>query len=198
LKEDVERVAAAREAIGPRVDLLIDPNQAYSPAEALAAAHAFAPYDVYWYEDPIHWYDDLRALAELALKSPIRIAAGEYENTKFGCRDLIRDAHLGVLMFDSTWSGGLTEGRKVAALAEAHHIPLSPHHDPQIHVHLAAGCPNGLILESFPDERRDPVWAYLYRERPQIRDGYIEVPNRPGLGIELDESALAKYATKVE
>jgi len=101
------------------------------------------------------------------------------------------------LIIDATWAGGLTTWRKAAALAELRQIPLAAHHDPQIHVHAVAASPTGFILESFADPSRDPLWFELFRERPAIADGYMTVPDAPGLGLELRPETLEKYGAKL-
>src|SRR5207244_3034945 len=80
--------------------------------------------------------------------------------------------------------------RKAAVMTELYQIPLAAHHDPQIHVHAVAASPTGFILESFADSTRDPLWFELFRERPKIVDGYMAVPEVPGLGLELREDTL--------
>ena len=86
------------------------------------------------------------------------------------------------LIIDSTWAGGLTTWRKAAVVAELYQVPLAAHHDPQIHVHAVAASPTGFILESFADPTRDPLWFELFRERPEIVDGFMAVPDAPGPG----------------
>lgn len=197
VEQDVARVRAVREVIGPRVDLLLDANRAYSVAEATAAARAFAPYDIFWFEDALRPNDELSGLPVLAQRSPIRLTAGEPSISSGEVRNLLNAGGFEVLMYDCTWGGGLTEGRRAATLAAAQHVAFSPHHDPQIHIHLAAAMPNTLILETFPSAERDPLWAYLFEERAVIEDGYVIAPETPGLGVRLDETVLRRYAQPV-
>jgi L-alanine-DL-glutamate epimerase-like enolase superfamily enzyme len=77
-------------------------------------------------------------------------------------------------------------------------VPLAAHHDPQIHVHAVAASPTGFILESFADPSRDPLWFELFRARPEIVDGYMAVPDVPGLGLELRQDTLEKYGVGIE
>lgn len=197
IADDVRRVAAVREAIGPDVDLLLDANRAYSVPRAVEAARAFAPHDIFWFEDTLRWNDELSGLPILARQSPIRLTAGEPSICSGDVRNLLAAGGFEVLMYDATWGGGLTEARRAAALAQAHHVHYSPHHDPQIHVHLAAALPHTLILETFPDATRDPLWANLFTERAVIEDGYVIAPDRPGLGVVLDEQVLRRHARLV-
>ncbi len=95
------------------------------------------------------------------------------------------------------WSGGLTTWRKAATLAELYQIPIAAHHDPQIHVHALASSPTGFILESFADPKRDPLWFELFSQRPEIVDGFMTLPDTPGLGLELREATLETYGVKL-
>jgi D-galactarolactone cycloisomerase len=102
-------------------------------------------------------------------------------------------AGIQIIQFDCTRAGGLTEGLKVAAYAATKGIWVAPHHDPQIHAHLLAAIPNGLILETFPDPQRDPIWDRLFEERPVIKDGTLTISDKPGWGLTLDRETLARY-----
>ena len=118
--------------------------------------------------------------------------------TLYGCRDLIERGGVTIMQYDATKAGGITEWRKVAAFAAAHGVVVAPHHDPQIHVHCVASAPNGLILESFPNPDRDPAWAELYVDVEPIREGVMRVPEKPGLGYDLDWDLLERTSTKLE
>ena len=143
------------------------------------------------------WYDERHALRRLKQEVDIPIAAGETEFTPFGLRTMVAEGLVDYLIIDSTWAGGLTVWRKAAVMTELYQIPLAAHHDPQIHVHAVAASPTGFILESFADSTRDPLWFELFRERPKIVDGYMAVPEVPGLGLELREDTLEKYGVKL-
>src|SRR5262245_65585358 len=82
-------------------------------------------------------------------------------------------------------------------MTELYQVPLAAHHDPQIHVHAVAASPTGFILESFADPTRDPLWFELFLERPKIVDGFMAIPDAPGLGLELRAETLEKYGVKV-
>ncbi len=193
LELDEKRVRAVRRLAGDKVDLMLDANQAWDVSTAIAAARLFGQYNIRWLEEPVHWYDGSKGTAFVRQHTNIPIASGETEYTKHGCRNLLEDDALDIMQFDATMAGGVTEWKKVAAIAEAHNVAMAPHHDPQIHMHLIASVPNGLILEGFPDPVRDPIWEELYAERPKIKDGYIELPDVPGLGYEIDGGIVEKY-----
>lgn len=193
LSADVERVAAVREAIGPNTDLMLDANQAYSLEEAISAATAFAPYSIRWLEEPLHWYDSIRGLGELAQHTAIPLASGESEITRHTCRDLIELGHVSVMQFDATRAGGVTEWRRVQEHALPHGVAMAPHHDPQIHGHLIAAAPNGLIQEVFPNASRDPLWDSLFIGQPEIHDGVLTLSEQSGWGWELNPEGLSQF-----
>ena len=194
---DAERVGRIRKAVGKDVAIMLDANQGWDLPTAVRAARLCEPHDVFWLEDPMPWFDERRTLQRLRAEVRIPIAAGETEYTPFGLRTMITEGLVDYVIIDSTWAGGLTTWRKAAVLAELYQVPMAAHHDPQIHVHAVAASPTGFILESFADPTRDPLWFELFRERPTIVDGFMAVPDRPGLGLELREDTLEKYGVKV-
>lgn len=194
---DAERVRVIREAAGPDVDLMIDANQGWDLPTAVHAARLLEPLGIFWLEDPMPWFDERYTLQRLKAATRIPIAAGETAYTPFGLRPFIAEGLVDYLIIDSTWAGGLTTWRKAAVMAEMYQIPLAAHHDPQIHVHAQAASPTGFILESFADPARDPLWFDLFSERPAIVDGYMSLPDAPGLGLELRDDTLEKYGVKL-
>jgi L-alanine-DL-glutamate epimerase-like enolase superfamily enzyme len=194
---DAERVGVIRAAVGKDVALMLDANQGWNLPTALRAAARCAPHDIFWLEDPMPWFDERHTLARLRAEAGIPIAAGETEVSPFGLRTLLAEGLVDYLIIDSTWAGGLTTWRKAAVMAEMYQIPLAAHHDPQIHVHAVAASPTGFILESFADPTRDPLWFELFRERPAIVDGFMALPEAPGLGLELRPETLEKYGVKL-
>ena len=194
---DVERVRLIRETVGKEVALMLDANQGWDLPTAMRAARLFEPYDIFWLEDPMPWYDERHSLRRLKAATTIPIAAGETEYTPFGLRTMVAEGLVDYLIIDSTWAGGLTTWRKAAVMAEMYQVPMAAHHDPQIHVHAVAASPTGFILESFADPTRDPLWFELFRERPEVVDGFMTVPQAPGLGLELRDDTLEKYGVKI-
>jgi D-galactarolactone cycloisomerase len=93
--------------------------------------------------------------------------------------------------------GGFTEGRKLAALAEYHHVQVAPHHDCFIHAHIVASTPAGVIVESFTDPERDPLQAELFEDPPKIANGVLTLKEAPGLGLTLSERALKKFGERI-
>ena len=122
----VARVGAAREALGPTIELMVDAHGTFSVAEAKRFAAGVEPLDVRWFEEPVS-ADDRRGLAEVRASTHVAIAAGESEFTRFDFRDLVEHHAVDVLQPDLAICGGPTEGRRIAALAEAHQLELAPH-----------------------------------------------------------------------
>ena len=193
IEEDIVRVRSVREAIGLDVDLMLDANVAYDVPAAIRAARAFEPFDITWFEEPVHWYDGVFGVAQVAAATKIPIASGESELHRWGCRDLMLHGGIRVMQFDATRAGGVTEWLRVAAYAANHGIVMAPHHDPQVHGQLIAAIPNGHVQEVFPNAERDPLWAELFDGRPEIVDGTLHVPDRPGFGFEVNPAGLQKY-----
>ena len=194
---DAERVGVIRKAVGRDMKIMLDANGGWDLPTAVRAARLCEPHDIFWLEDPMPWFDERHTLRRLKEEVNIPIAAGETEYTPFGLRTMVTEGLVDYLIIDSTWAGGLTTWRKAAVLAELYQIPMAAHHDPQIHVHAVAASPTGFILESFADASRDPLWFELFRERPAIVDGFMAVPDAPGLGLELDDATLEKYGVKL-
>jgi L-alanine-DL-glutamate epimerase-like enolase superfamily enzyme len=134
--------------------------------------------------------DDFAGCAEVRRELDIPIVAGENEFTRWGCRDLITAGSADILNLDTVKAGGITEYRKIAALASAFHIPVAPHGSPHMSVHLLAATPNALIMETYPgvESQYNPALQLF-----PVKDGYITVPDKPGLGIDLDPAMVKKY-----
>ncbi|MFC1816741.1 mandelate racemase/muconate lactonizing enzyme family protein [Thermodesulfobacteriota bacterium] len=194
LAEDVARVEAVRKSLGDDIEIMLDANQAYDVETAIIASRLFEPYQIRWFEEPVRWYDNVDGLGQVAAATSIPVAAGEGEYSIWSCRDLLLRGRIKIMQLQASRGGGITPWRKVAAMSEASHVTMSAHHDPWIHVHLVGAVPNGLNLECFPNPVRDPVWVELFSGCPVVKEGFMEVPQKPGLGLELDEKILRKYA----
>lgn len=191
INEDVERVRVAREAVGPNVKLMVDANNAYRYYEAIEIARKMEKYDIYWFEEPVA-PDDYRGHAMIAAATSIPVATGENEYTKYGFRDLIEHKSAAILNPDAQVMGGVTEFMKVAALAQAYDLPIAPHGNQDVHVHLVSAIPNGLIVEYYRDSV-DHMWGKTFKNQLTLKDGFLIPPDRPGFGIELNEEALKPY-----
>lgn len=186
LAQDVERVRAVRQAVGPSLKLMADGTQQWSPKEAIRVAHALSPYDLWWLEEPVN-AQDIEGCAEVRRAVPMDIATGE---TNFGASESARLLQAGatdVLMPNLQRVGGITGWRKVAAMAELHRVPMASHVYGEIGVHLMCGVPNALTLEVVP------WWPKLFNESLNIKDGMASPPARPGLGLTLDKALIEAH-----
>jgi L-alanine-DL-glutamate epimerase-like enolase superfamily enzyme len=191
-EEDAERFRRARVAAGPAFKLAVDANQAWTPAEAIRFVRLAEEHDILWFEEPCRWDNDRRAMRDVRLAGGVAVCAGQSEFSAAGCRDLMETGAIDFCNFDSSWSGGPTEWRRVASMAAAYNVRMAHHEEPQVSTHLLASVPHGTYLEYFhPD--RDPIWHNLIANRPELKDGHITVPAGPGLGWELDEGYIERY-----
>ena len=192
INQDIERIKAVRDAIGPDIKLLVDANNAYAAYEAMELARKMEPYDIFWFEEPVA-PDDYRGHAQVARSTIIPIATGENEYTRYGFRDLIEHESAAIFNADAQILGGITEFMHVAALAAAHDLRVAPHGAQEVHIHLVAAIANGLILE-FYRESVDPLRGRIFREPLTLdKDGYVNVPDRPGLGMEPNYELIKTY-----
>jgi L-alanine-DL-glutamate epimerase-like enolase superfamily enzyme len=184
LVEDVERVATMRELLGPGAPLMVDANMRWTAAQAIRAARALAPYDIYWLEEPTS-PDDVEGHARIAREGGLPIATGENMHTLYEFQKLIAAGGVAFPEPDMSNLGGITPWLKVAHLAEAHNLPVTTHGVHDLHVHCLAAVPNASYLEAhgFGLER------YM-RRCLQIEEGYALAPDHPGHGVELDWDAL--------
>ena len=194
MKEVVERVGTVREAVGPDVDVCVEFHRKTVPAEAIALAQKLAQFDVLFIEDPAQ-PDSIDTMAEISRRSPVPIATGERFNNMYEFRELLQKGGAQVLKIDVGLHGGFSQTKKIAAIAESYHATVSPHNawGPVLtaaHVQLCAAVPNFQVLEYRPDE---PPKSEMVKEPLPVKDGYIDVPDTPGIGVEFNEAAPAKY-----
>ena len=195
-EEDIARVAAVRRALGPQAKLMADVNCAWSPSFAIEMGRALEPYKLYWIEEPVAT-DDIDGSARVAGALATPIAGYETEIGLYGFRELITRGAVDIVQPDSAWAGGFSECRRIAALAEAHHLMVAPHAFASAvtlaaSLHFIASIPNGLVLEF--DQNPNGLREELLKEPIRIEpDGMIRLPERPGLGIELDRGAVERY-----
>lgn len=197
LKEDIERLEVIRDVIGFDKDLMVDVNRAWDLKTATEAVRLLEPLAPRWLEEPLRWADDRRQLKLLSQRTTIPLSGGESEMTMYGCRAMLEEQAIQILQFDVTMFGGFTEGRKMAALCELHHVEVTPHHDCFIHAQLVASTPAGCFVEAFTDPERDPLQAELFENPPTITNGWMALNDAPGLGLTLNEDTVEKYGTRV-
>jgi len=195
-EEDIARVAAVRRALGPKAKLMVDVNCAWSPSFAIEMGRALEPYKPYWIEEPVAT-DDIDGSARVAEALATPIAGYETEVGLYGFRELITRGAVDIVQPDLAWAGGFSECRRIAALAQAHHLMVAPHAFAgavllAASLHFTASIPNGLALEF--DQNPNALRDELLKEPIHIdNDGMIRLPERAGLGIELDRGALERY-----
>jgi galactonate dehydratase len=189
------RMKAVRDAVGPDIDIGLDPHaKIFEPYKALQMAHAVAEYQPFFFEEAIR-PENIDAMASFKRQCPIPVATGECLYTKFEFRELLAREAADIIQPDVCLMGGLMELKKIAAMAEAQYVTVAPHNPmgpvaTAVNVHFAASTPNFVVLEYNPDTGRR---SEIVNEALQVKDGYIELPTKPGLGIELNEEAIAKY-----
>jgi L-alanine-DL-glutamate epimerase-like enolase superfamily enzyme len=191
---DLERVRAAREAIGSATELFVDANGAYGRSQALRFAEAFAHESVTWFEEPVS-SDDLEGLRLVRDGAPtgLEVAAGEYGYDPWYFRRMLEAGAVDVLQADATRCLGITSFLRAAALAEAHHVPLSAHTAPALHVHPCCSVEKVRHIEWFHDHVR--VERLLFDGAPQPKTGELAPDlSRPGIGLELKRSDAERYA----
>jgi len=192
-REEEARVRAAREAIGPDVELMLDANNAWSDLPtALSYVRRFEPYTPYFIEEPFS-PDDIDNHARLTRSTSLMVATGEIEAGRWRFKELLDKGGAQILQTDAAVCGGITEWRRIASLADAYGVTVCPHWFHDLHVHLVAAAPNARYVEYFPD---DQVLNFkrLVNRQLQMREGNLLVPTGPGLGFEFDEEAVARYA----
>jgi len=195
-------VAALRKAVGKNVDLAVDCHWNYGVNDAVRLARACEPYDLLWLEDPVP-PENNDALRRVTAATTTPIATGENHYQRHHFRELLEREAVDILAPDFQKVGGLLEGRRIADMADVHYVAVAPHNisgpiGTMASVHLSAAIPNFLALEWHASSV--PFFDDLVRGRraPLIQDGYIAVPDKPGLGIELDESVAYKYRKRGE
>jgi D-galactarolactone cycloisomerase len=192
--EEARRVAAVRDAVGRDTLLMLDMNAPYDVDNCIAFARAVEPYQIFWLEEPLHWYLQPADFVRLAGSTRIPLAHGERELTRFTVRDFIASGAIRYVQFDSTRAAGFTEALRVAALAEQHGVMIAPHTAPELHAHLVAAFPRcGWGVESHGDAARDPVTAGLYRRRAEARDSHVHLNDLPGFGVEIDWDFVKRH-----
>ena len=185
--EDVARLSAVRDAVGPAFEIMTDANQGFNLSEAIRRARHYQELDIAWFEEPMH-ADDVEAHAQLTRSTSVPIAVGEsmYSISQF--KDYLVRKACTIVQVDVGRIGGITPWLKVAHMAEAHNVAVCPHFLMELHVSLSAAVPNGRYVEYIPqlDE--------ITHSRMTIKDGRAVPSDEPGLGIEWDHSAIEAMA----
>jgi L-alanine-DL-glutamate epimerase-like enolase superfamily enzyme len=191
-----ERVRAARKALGPNVELMVDAHGTYTVAEAKRFAAMVADCDLAWFEEPVS-ADDRTGLTEFRASTMIPVALGESECTRFDFAALVAARAVDILQPDPAFCGGITEAMRIAALASSFNLRLAPHlwaGAPCFFagLHVLAAAPAGYIVEF--SLGANPMIHSLSRAPVAVQDGTIAVPDSPGLGLDMDTDMVARYA----
>ncbi|MFO1349579.1 MAG: mandelate racemase/muconate lactonizing enzyme family protein [Gammaproteobacteria bacterium] len=184
--EDVERAAAVREAIGPNIKLMADANQGLSVNQAIRLGRALEPYRLDWFEEPVQAYD-LAGSARVAAELDTPIASGETEYTRYGFQDMLERKAADILMPDLQRVGGVSEFMKVAHMAEALDVPISPHIFTEQSLQLCGAIANCPITEHMP------WFGKLFNEPMEMVEGELLIPNRPGMGFTFAADLVQRY-----
>jgi len=188
LDRALEPFRKIRQAVGARMDIMVELHSIWRLPAALRIARAVEPFDPFWYEDPVRM-DSLPALTTFAQSTRVPVCASETVGSRWDHRALLESGAPAIVMPDIVWCGGLTEARKIAALADAYHRPVAPHDCTgpvafNAAVHLSLSVPNALVQESVRAFHAG-WYRELVTEVPTIADGYIVPPEGPGLGTDL-------------
>ncbi len=192
-KKNIERFKAIREAVGDDINIMVEGHWSWTVPEAIRMGRALEPYNPYWLEDPIGLHqgdiclEDTAALAQITAAVDVPVAAGETFSTKYGFRRIVEDKAVNIVIVDVLRAGGVTEMMKIAALMEAYNLPVVSHCLHDISMHVIAGIPNGLMVEYMP------WWDVIYKEPPEVIDGHFEISEKPGLGLELDQTVIRNH-----
>ncbi|MGW2056812.1 mandelate racemase/muconate lactonizing enzyme family protein [Streptomyces sp. NPDC001840] len=196
VKAGARLIEAVRDEVGPDIEILIDLHGSYNVASALRCIHALEDYGITWFEEPFP-PESLEALSQLRAQTSAALCVGERLHTRWDFLPVLRDRLVNYVMPDVSWTGGISELRKISTMAEAYTVPVSPHGAlGPVHLaaaaHVMAATPNFYRLEIL-----GAPWQLVYRDclqsGPDIRDGNLFLSDRPGLGVELDRDFLDAF-----
>ncbi|MBC7282384.1 mandelate racemase/muconate lactonizing enzyme family protein [Hoeflea sp.] len=187
-REDARRIKAIRDAVGPDIDIMIDANYLFNPVEASYLCREIEDCRITWFEEPLT-QNDARALGDLRRSTKIPIAAGQMEGHRWRHREFIEHQSVDILQPNVTYCGGFTEARKIAHLAQTYNMPIANGGGwPLFNMHLLAGMMNGWIAEWHLG--MVAVGETLFTDAPKPVGGWLDIPDRPGLGLTLNEDAF--------
>jgi galactonate dehydratase len=192
----VDKVSAVRESVGPNVDIAVDMHGRYDTSAAIRVVKALEPFNLMWLEEPVP-PENIDAMREVKRSTSTPICAGENLFMRHGFRELIEKQAVDVIMPDIPKCCGLSEGRKIANMAELYYIAMAPHNvcgplGTIASCHVCASIPNFLVLEWHWLGRKH--WEELViTEKPIIENGYITLSDKPGLGVEINPDGVQKY-----
>src|SRR5579864_1048686 len=196
MQRNLELVRTVREAVGNEIDVMADAYMGWTLDYAKRMLPLLEPFQLRWLEEPVI-PDDIHGYAELKSCGRIPIAGGEHEFTLYGFRDLLEASAVDYIQFDTNRVGGITQARKIAALAEAYSVPVIPHAGQMHNYHVVMASLNSPMAEYFPMvdvEVGNELFWYLFAGEPKAKDGFINLDDDvPGLGLSIDESKLQDF-----
>jgi L-rhamnonate dehydratase len=196
MQRNLNLVRTVRETVGDGIDVMADAYMGWTLDYAKRMLPLLSPFHLRWLEEPVI-PDDVHGYAELKSYGCIPIAGGEHEFTSYGFRDLLEARALDYIQFDTNRVGGLTQARKIAALAEAYSVPVIPHAGQMHNYHVVMASLNSPMAEYFPVvdvEVGNELFWYIFNGEPKAKDGFIDLDeNVPGLGLTINEAALEQF-----
>ncbi len=196
MQRNLNLVRTVRETVGDGIDVMADAYMGWTLDYAKRMLPLLEPFNLRWLEEPVI-PDDVHGYAELKSCGRIPIAGGEHEFTSYGFRDLLEAHALDYIQFDTNRVGGLTQARKIAALAEAYSVPVIPHAGQMHNYHVVMASLNSPMAEYFPVvdvEVGNELFWYIFKGEPKAKDGFIDLDERvPGLGLTINEEALQQF-----
>jgi len=196
VQKNLDLVRTVREVIGDGIDLMADAYMGWNLDYARRIIPLLEPYNLRWLEEPVI-PDDISGYVALKSMGRIPIAGGEHEFTLYGFRELLDAKAVDYIQFDTNRVGGITQARKIAALAEAHSVPVVPHSGQMHNLHIVMASLNCPMAEFFPIvdvEVGNELFWYIFKGEPRPVNGYIDLSDDvPGLGLTVQENALSKF-----
>ena len=196
MQHNISLVRTVRETVGDGVDVMADAYMGWTLDYAKRMLPLLEPFNLRWLEEPVI-PDDIHGYAELKSIGRIPIAGGEHEFTLYGFREMIEARAVDYIQFDTNRVGGISQARKISALAEAHSVPVIPHAGQMHNFHVVMASLNSPMAEYFPVvdvEVGNELFWYIFKGEPKAKDGFIHLDdNVPGLGVTVNEEALKKF-----
>ncbi|MGH9736957.1 MAG: L-rhamnonate dehydratase [Candidatus Acidiferrales bacterium] len=196
MQHNVDLVRTVRDAVGDGIDIMADAYMGWTLDYAKRMLPLLEPFHLRWLEEPVI-PDDIGGYAELKAAGRIPIAGGEHEFTLYGFRDLLDARAVDYIQFDTNRVGGISQARKIAALAEAYSVPVIPHAGQMHNYHVVMASLNSPMAEYFPMvdvEVGNELFWYIFEGEPRAKDGFIDLDdNLPGLGLSIKEDALRNF-----
>lgn len=191
---DLMRVRKVREAVGPKIGIMLDANNCWDAATGARFANQVKEYDIMFLEEPV-FADDIPGLIKFKNSTDLPLATGEQEYTKYGARDLLVNGCADIVQLDVTRAGGFTEMLKIGALTQAFNVKFAPHAMENIHIHLVSAFGNAPFLERL--KLFEGITADTYLDAPKPDHGFMTIPDLPGLGLRLNMDFIKEHDEKL-